>query len=48
VELTPEGPDRFRMTGDEGNGELVIFERNPDRSVRRVKATENFLYPVKR
>jgi CubicO group peptidase (beta-lactamase class C family) len=48
VELTAEGADRFRMAGEDGNGELVIFERNPDRSIRRVKATENYIYPVGR
>jgi hypothetical protein len=36
------------MTGEDGNGELVIFERNPDRSIKRVKATENFMYPAKK
>jgi hypothetical protein len=48
AELTPVGPDRFRMTGEDGNGELVIFERNADRSIRRVKVTENYMYPVKK
>lgn len=47
AELTPEGPDRFRMTGEDGNGELVVFERNPDGSIMKVKATENYMYPVK-
>ncbi|MBP1653809.1 MAG: putative beta-lactamase class penicillin binding protein [Bacteroidetes bacterium] len=47
VELAPEGPDRFRKSGDGGDGELVIFERNPDRTIKRVKVTENYIYPVK-
>jgi CubicO group peptidase (beta-lactamase class C family) len=48
AELTPVEPDRFRMAGEDGNGELVIFERNADRSIRRVMVTENYMYPVKK
>jgi hypothetical protein len=45
IELSPEGKDVFRMTGDAGSGELVVFEFNPDGTVNRVKAEENYLYP---
>jgi D-alanyl-D-alanine carboxypeptidase len=46
IELTPEGDNSFRMTGENGNGELVVFEMGTDGRVRRVKATENYLFPV--
>jgi CubicO group peptidase (beta-lactamase class C family) len=47
VELTPEGPNIFRMAGDNGNGELVIFEMDAANKVTKVKVGENFLYPKK-
>jgi len=47
VELTPEGPNTFRMTGDNGSGELVIFEMDSANKVVKVKVGENFLYPKK-
>lgn len=46
VELTPEEDNSFRMTGESGNGDLVIFEMGKDGRVKRVKATENYLFPV--
>lgn len=45
VELTPEGPNTFRMTGENGNGELVIFEMDSGNKVVKVKVGENFIYP---
>jgi CubicO group peptidase (beta-lactamase class C family) len=47
TELTPEGENTFRMTGENGNGELVVFEMGPDGNVKRIKATENYLTPVR-
>jgi len=47
AELTPEGNNTFRMAGDEGSGELVVFEMGPDGKVVRVKVEENFIYPKK-
>ena len=47
AELTPEGNGVFRLGGDDGSGELVIFELGPDGKVVRIKAEENFLYPKK-
>ena len=46
IELTPEGEHTFRMTGDDGNGELLIFEMDSDDKVKRVKVGENFIYPL--
>ncbi|HLA69580.1 MAG TPA: serine hydrolase domain-containing protein [Bacteroidota bacterium] len=46
VELTPLGQRTFRMTGENGNGELVIFEME-DNAVVRVKVGENYLHPKK-
>jgi CubicO group peptidase (beta-lactamase class C family) len=45
VNLTPEGSHTFRMTGENGNGELVRFEVSPDGAVRRVKVGENYITP---
>jgi len=45
VELSPEGPNTFRMTGENGNGELVIFEMDSGNKVVKVKVGENFIYP---
>lgn len=47
VELSPEGPNTFRMTGENGNGELVIFEMDSGNKVIKVKVGENFIYPKK-
>ena len=46
IELTPEGKNTFRMTGENGNGELLIFETDSNDRVKRVKVGENFIYPV--
>jgi hypothetical protein len=32
--LTPEGKHTFRMTGENGNGELVVFELDSGRVLR--------------
>lgn len=47
VELKPEGTHTFRMTGENANGELVVFELDADKKVTRVKVGENYLYPKK-
>ena len=47
VELTPEGENRFRKTGKNGNGEIVVFELDDKGKVVRVKVGENFIYPKK-
>ena len=47
VELTPEGVNTFRMTGDDGSGERVVFEMGPDGKVARLKTGENYMYPKK-
>lgn len=47
AELTPEGNTTFRMSGDDGSGDLVVFELGPDGKVLRVKIGENFKYPKK-
>ncbi len=45
TDLTPEGEHTFRMTGENGNGELVIFEFRPDGGVARVKVGSNYVFP---
>lgn len=47
VELTPEGPHTFRMMGENGNGERVVFEMDANKKVHRIKVGENYLYPKK-
>ncbi len=46
IELTPLGANTFRMTGENGDGELVVFEMEGG-AVVRVKIGENFLHPKK-
>ncbi len=46
VDLTPEGEHTFRMTGENGNGELVVFELRDDGTVARVKVGANYLFPA--
>ncbi len=48
IELTPLAEHTFRMTGENGNGEKLIFEMRPDGSVQRIKMGENFIYPITR
>lgn len=48
IELTPIAKHTFRMTGENGNGEKLIFEMGPDGNVQRIKMGENFIYPIKR
>jgi CubicO group peptidase (beta-lactamase class C family) len=45
TELTPEGRHTFRMTGENGDGELVVFELGSDGKVKRIKVGENYIYP---
>lgn len=47
TELTPAGAHTFRMTGENGSGELAVFELGPDGQVMRLKVGENFTYPVR-
>jgi CubicO group peptidase (beta-lactamase class C family) len=47
TELTPEGVNMFRMSGEDGSGELVVFELGNDGKVVRVKTGENYIYPRK-
>ncbi len=47
VELTPEGPDTFRMTGENGNGELLVFEFDNTGKIYQVKVGNNYIYPLK-
>ena len=47
IELTPEGEHMFRKTGDNGNGDPVLFEIGKDGEVERVKTGENYIYPVR-
>ncbi len=46
VELAPLGGGAFRMSGENGNGEIVAFEME-NNAVLRVKVGENYLYPKK-
>ncbi len=46
VDLTPVSKNTFRMTGENGNGELVVFELNNMNQVVRVKFGENYAYPA--
>lgn len=45
IELAPAGKHAFRMTGENGDGELVIFEIGTSGKVERVKVGENYIYP---
>ncbi len=47
IQLTPEGEHTFRMTGENGNGELFVFEMGSDGKVKQIKMGENYIYPVK-
>ena len=47
IELTPEGENKFRMTGENGNGEFVVFELDNNDKVVKVKVGENYIYPKK-
>lgn len=47
VELVPESPRTFRMTGEDASGDLVVFELGPDGKVQRVKVGENYIFPKK-
>ncbi len=38
-------PHTFRMSGENGNGEKVVFKMDGDR-VKQIKIGENFVYPV--
>jgi len=45
VVLTPEGKNTFRMAGDNGNGELLIFQYDEMGKIYQVKVGSNFIYP---
>ena len=45
TELTPEADHTFRMTGENGNGERVVFELRPNGQVDRVKVGANYIFP---
>ena len=45
--LTPEGENTFRMAGENGNGELLIFELDENDEVVKVKVGENYIFPKK-
>jgi len=47
VELRPEGPNRFRMTGEDSSRDFVVFEMGTDGKVQRVKVGENYIFPKK-
>ena len=47
IKLTPEGEHTFRMTGENGNGELLIFQMDQNGNVKQIKKGENYLYPVR-
>lgn len=47
VELSPEEEHTFRMTGENGNGERVVFEFDDTGTIARVKVGENYIYPKK-
>lgn len=47
IDLTPVHGHTFRMTGENGDGELLIFEMGPDAKVARIKKGENYIYPMK-
>jgi len=45
IELSPVSEHVFRMTGDNGDGELVTFIFNRTGEIDSVKVGENYLYP---
>ncbi len=45
--LTPVGANIFRMSGPNGNGELVVFEMDSNYKVIRIKVGENYIFPKK-
>lgn len=45
VELSPEGKHTFRMIGDNGNGELVVFIFDDAGEIYQVKVGNNYIYP---
>lgn len=47
VVLYPEGKNTFRRSGENGNGELVVFELDENGKVVRVKTGENYIFPKK-
>ncbi|MCU0644009.1 MAG: beta-lactamase family protein [bacterium] len=47
IDLTPVKDHTFRMTGENGDGELVIFEMDSNGKVARIKKGENYIYPVR-
>ncbi len=47
VDLIPINDTVFRMSGDNGNGELLTFQIDSTGKVRQIKTGENFIYPYK-
>ncbi|MCI0496384.1 hypothetical protein L0Z72_15365, partial [candidate division KSB1 bacterium] len=47
IDLTPVNDHTFRMTGENGDGELLIFELGTDGKVARIRKGENYIYPVR-
>ncbi len=45
--LTPVGVNTFRMSGPNGNGELVVFEMDKNDKVIRIGVGENYIFPKK-
>lgn len=46
ITLTPVSKHTFRMTGSNGNGELLIFQFNEAGQIYQVKSGSNFIYPL--
>ncbi|MBP7460594.1 MAG: serine hydrolase [Candidatus Delongbacteria bacterium] len=47
VDLTPINDTLFRMTGENGNGELLTFQMDSTGAVKQIKTGENYIYPYK-
>jgi len=45
-ELYPEGPDTFRLSGKNGNGEIVRFEMDKNGKVKRLWIGANYTLPI--
>jgi hypothetical protein len=47
VDLSPINDTVFRMSGDNGNGELLTFQLDSTGGVKQIKTGENYIYPYK-
>ena len=45
IPLIPEAEHSFRMAGENGNGELLIFEFDDSKQIYQVKVGSNYIYP---